>query len=124
MMYGYAGHILRIDLTHDTITKEPMREEVVRDYLGARGLGAYLLWTEVPKGADPLGSDNKLFISPGPLSGVLFPGAGKMDFTTKSPLTGLRRGQHGRHVDRRDQVCRLRFHHPRRDQSQTGVPVY
>jgi len=87
-MYGYAGRILRVNLTHGTITKELTPEEVVRDYLGARGLGAYLLWTEVPQGADPLGPDNSLFISTGPLSGTLFPGAGKMDFTTKSPLTG------------------------------------
>lgn len=88
MMYGYAGSMLRVNLSDGTITREPTPEKVVRDYLGARGLGAYLLWTEVPQGADPLGPDNKLFASPGPLSGVLFPGAGKMDFTTKSPLTG------------------------------------
>ena len=88
IMYGYAGRILRVNLTHGTVTQEPTPVEVVRDYLGARGLGAYLLWTEVPQGADPLGPDNKLFISTGPLSGTLFPGAGKMDFTTKSPLTG------------------------------------
>ena len=87
-MNGYGGHILRVNLSNGTITKEPTPEKVVRDFLGARGLGAYLLWTEVPQGADPLGPENKLFISPGPLSGTLFPGAGKMDFTTKSPLTG------------------------------------
>jgi len=88
MLYGYAGQILRVDLTRGVITKEPTPERVMRNFLGARGLGAYLLWTEVPHGADPLGPQNKLFISPGPLSGTLFPGAGKMDFTTKSPLTG------------------------------------
>ena len=87
-MNGYGGHILRVNLSNGTITKEPTPEKVMRDYLGGRGLGAYLLWTEVPKGADPLGPDNKLFISPGPLSGTLFPGAGKIDFATKSPLTG------------------------------------
>ena len=87
-MNGYGGHILRVNLSDGTITKEPTPEKVIRDYLGGRGLGAYLLWTEVPKGADPLGPDNKLIISSGPLSGTLFPGAGKMDFATKSPLTG------------------------------------
>jgi aldehyde:ferredoxin oxidoreductase len=88
MLYGYAGQILRVNLTDGVVTKEPTPEAVIRGYLGARGLGAYLLWTEAPRGADPLGPDNKLFISTGPLSGTLFPGAGKMDFTTKSPLTG------------------------------------
>ncbi|HIQ06485.1 MAG TPA: aldehyde ferredoxin oxidoreductase, partial [Anaerolineae bacterium] len=78
----------RVNLTDGTTTKEPTPADVVRDYLGGRGLGVYLLYTEVPRGADPLGPENKLFISTGPLSGTLFPGAGKMDFTTKSPLTG------------------------------------
>ena len=87
-MNGYAGRILRVNLSDGTITTEPTPEDVMRDFLGGRGLGAYLLWTEVPAGADPLGPENKLFISPGPLSGTLFPGAGKMDFTTRSPLTG------------------------------------
>ena len=87
-MYGYAGRVLRVDLTRGTISKEPTPEAVVRDYLGARGLGAYLIWTEVPRDSDPLGPDNKLFISTGPLSGSLFPGAGKMDWATKAPLTG------------------------------------
>jgi len=85
---GYAGRILRVNLSDGTITTERTPRDVMRDFLGGRGLGAYLLWTEVPAGADPLGPENKLFISPGPLSGTLFPGAGKMDFTTRSPLTG------------------------------------
>jgi aldehyde:ferredoxin oxidoreductase len=88
MMDGYAGRILRVNLTEGTITTEPTPEKVLQEFLGGRGLGAYLLWTEVPAGIDPLGPENKLFISPGPLSGTLFPGAGKMDFTTRSPLTG------------------------------------
>ncbi len=87
-MDGYGGRILRVDLSKGEISTEPTAEEVVRDWLGGRGLGAYLLWTEVPAGVEPLGPENKLFISPGPLSGTLFPGAGKMDFTTRSPLTG------------------------------------
>ncbi len=40
-----------------------------------------------PEFADPLGPENKLILSTGPLSGLMIPGAGKMDFTTKSPLT-------------------------------------
>ena len=85
-MYGYAGRVLRVDLTRGIITREPTPEAVVRDYLGARGLGAFLLWTEVPKGTDPLGPENKLFLSTGPLSGTLFPGAGKMDFANIPPM--------------------------------------
>jgi aldehyde:ferredoxin oxidoreductase len=87
-MNGYGGNTLRVNLTTGQITKAPTPRELVRDYIGGRGFNAYLLYHEVPKGADPLGPDNKLFISNGPLTGLLVPGGGKCDFTTKSPLTG------------------------------------
>jgi len=79
-MNGYGGNILRVNLTTGKIIKEPTPPEVVRDYIGGRGLGAYFLFKEVPKGADPLGPENKLIISSGPLSGLMIPGAGKCDF--------------------------------------------
>jgi aldehyde:ferredoxin oxidoreductase len=87
-MNGYGGSILRVDLTHGKIRKEQTPPEIARDYIGGRGFGAYFLFTEVPQHADPLGPENKLIISSGPLSGLMIPGAGKCDFTTKSPLTG------------------------------------
>jgi aldehyde:ferredoxin oxidoreductase len=87
-MNGYAGSILRVNLTTGKISREPMPPEVIRDYIGGRGFGAYFLYKEVPPGADPLGPDNKLFLSTGPISGLMIPGAGKCDWTTKSPLTG------------------------------------
>jgi len=87
-MNGYGGSILRINLTTAKISKESTPTNVMRDFIGGRGFGAYYLFKEVPKGADPLGTENKLIISSGPMSGLMIPGAGKCDFTTKSPLTG------------------------------------
>jgi aldehyde:ferredoxin oxidoreductase len=87
-MNGYGGSILRVNLSTGKIAKEPTPPELARDFIGGRGFGAYLLFKEVPQGADPLGPENKLIISSGPLSGLLIPGAGKCDFACKSPLTG------------------------------------
>ena len=87
-MNGYGGTILRVNLTTGAITRQPTPPELARDYIGGRGFGAYLLYTEVPAHADPLGPETKLIISSGPFSGLMIPGAGKCDFTTKSPLTG------------------------------------
>ena len=87
-MNGYGGNILRVNLTNGKITKAPTLPEVARDFIGGRGFGAYFLFKEVPKNADPLGAENKLIVSSGPFSGLLIPGAGKCDWTTKSPLTG------------------------------------
>ncbi|MFC2063838.1 aldehyde ferredoxin oxidoreductase family protein [Chloroflexota bacterium] len=87
MMNGYGGKIIRVDLTNGKIRTDNTPEEVARDYIGGRGFGAYYLYKEVPKNADPLGPENKLIISSGPMSGLMIPGSGKCDFTTKSPLT-------------------------------------
>jgi aldehyde:ferredoxin oxidoreductase len=87
-MDGYGGRILRVNLTDGSIKKEPTPADVARDFIGGRGFGIYFLHKEVPKGANPLGMENKLIISSGPISGMLIPGGGKCDWTTKAPLTG------------------------------------
>ena len=87
-MNGYGGTILRVNLTDGKITREPTPPQLAHDFIGGRGFGIYFLFKEVPKGVDPLGPHNKLIISTGPLSGMLAPGGGKCDWTTKSPLTG------------------------------------
>lgn len=88
MLNGYGGTILRVDLSTGKITKEPTSPQMARDFVGGRGFGAYFLYKEVPQNADPLGPENKLIVSTGPFSGMLIPGGGKCDWTTKSPLTG------------------------------------
>jgi aldehyde:ferredoxin oxidoreductase len=87
-MNGYGGSILRVNLTTGKISREPTSPELARDFIGGRGFGIYFLTKEVPVHADPLGPDNKLIVSTGPLSGMLAPGGGKCDWTCKSPLTG------------------------------------
>ncbi len=87
-MNGYAGTILRVNLSTGEVRKEPYPAQVAENLLGGRGLGIHILYTEVPQGVDPLSPENKLIASTGPLSGLLVPGAGKMDWTTKAPLTG------------------------------------
>jgi aldehyde:ferredoxin oxidoreductase len=87
-MNGYGGTILRVNLNQGKISKEPTPAQLARDFIGGRGFGIYFLFKEVPKGIDPLGPQNKLIISTGPLSGMMVPGGGKCDWTTKSPLTG------------------------------------
>lgn len=88
MLLGYGGSILRVNLTTGKINKSPTPAELARDFIGGRGFGIYFLTKEVPQHVDPLGPENKLIISTGPFSGMLVPGGGKCDWTTKSPLTG------------------------------------
>ncbi len=87
-MKGYAGKILRVDLTSGRFRTEPVDETMARDYLGGRGFAARLIYDEV-KGADPLGPDNKLVLASGPLAGVFMPAGAKATFAAKSPATGI-----------------------------------
>lgn len=89
VLYGYAGKMLRINLTSGAVTTEPLDPEMARDYIGGRGFVAKLVYDEIPRGADPLGEENKMIIAPGPLSGVFMPAAGKVQFGCKSPATGI-----------------------------------
>ncbi len=57
--------------------------------LGGRALGALRLYNELKPGIDPLGSDNKLMFSVGPLAGTSAPGTSRYCVQTRSPLTGL-----------------------------------
>jgi len=86
-MKGYAGKLLRVNLSDRKISKEEISESLKKDFLGGRGFAIKLLWDEV-KHVDPLSEKNKIIFSTGPLSGQLLPSAEKMVIASKSPLTG------------------------------------
>ena len=87
-MYGWIGNVLRVNLTDGTFRREPLREDLARDYLGARGLGTRYFVDEVDPTVDPLSPENKLFFVAGPLTGTLGTSAGRFNVVAKSPLTG------------------------------------
>jgi aldehyde:ferredoxin oxidoreductase len=84
-----GGTLLRIDLTRRTSQRESVPREYAEMFLGGRALAAMLLYREVPAGIDPLGAENKLVLSTGPLTGTGAYGSHHYCITTKSPLTGL-----------------------------------
>jgi len=86
-MKGYAGNILRVNLSDRKIWKEGISEEMKRRFVGGRGFAAKIIWDEA-KGVDPLSEGNKIVFSTGPLSGLPLPSSGKMVIASKSPLTG------------------------------------
>lgn len=85
---GTWGKILHVDLTSGRIWNETLGDNIYLQLVGGRGLVAYLLMRDVPKGADPLGPDNLLIFAPGILQGTNLPGAGRHGVGGKSPLTG------------------------------------
>ena len=87
-MKGLNGKILRVNLTKGLTSTESPSEEFYKTYLGGRGFIVHTLLTEVPKGADPLGPENKIIFALGPVTGHPFAGSGRNSIGAKSPLTG------------------------------------
>ncbi len=87
-MDGYAGTILTVNLSNGKVTKEPLRDDLVRDYIGGEGFGTRLLWERVKPGIDPLSPENVLILSTTAFSGSVFPPGSRTILNYKSPLTG------------------------------------
>ena len=89
MYKGYAGRILRVDLTSRSVKVEPLPEGLALNYLGGTGFAARILWDEVNANTDPLSPENVLIIATGPVNGTAFPPSGRYMMASKSPLTGI-----------------------------------
>jgi aldehyde:ferredoxin oxidoreductase len=87
-MGGYNGKILRVNLSSNSISSEPLTYQFARKWLGGAGFVAYFLWKELKQGTDALGPDNRLIFALGPVSGLSLPGASRYCVGAKSPLTG------------------------------------
>ena len=87
-MNGWNGKILDIDLSTQTYTSYPLDMEMARQFIGGRGLGVRLLWELVGPQVDPLGPDNVLIFTNGPLTGTGYQTSNRFSVSTKSPLTG------------------------------------
>jgi len=66
---GYAGEILRVDLSSGEVTRSPTADYSPL-FLGGRGIAARIYWDEVPPGADAFDPENRLLFMTGPVCGV------------------------------------------------------
>lgn len=94
-MFGWAGRILRVDLSRKKQVATELSKELALNYIGGRGVGSRILYNEVKRGVSPLGPDNKLIFAAGPLVGTLAPCSGRYSVTALSPLTVVGDGQPG-----------------------------
>jgi aldehyde:ferredoxin oxidoreductase len=85
---GFAGKILRVDLSKETLWDWTPDEETLRSYLGGTGIGAKILYDEVPPNAEWSDPANRMTIASGPLGGTSVGGSGTVSIVTKGALTG------------------------------------
>lgn len=88
MSGGYTGKILNINLKSKKIEIESTNLDDAINFIGAKGLGAKILYDKLPKKTNPLSSKNILMFTTGPLTGTLAQTSGRGTVVTKSPQTG------------------------------------
>jgi len=85
---GYAGKFLRVDLSDGSLVDEVFDEATLRRYLGGTGMGAKVLYEEVPRDIEFSNPRNVAVIASGPLGGTAVGGSGTISVVTKGALTG------------------------------------
>jgi aldehyde:ferredoxin oxidoreductase len=85
--FGYAGDILKIELTDGNITKLPTADYADR-FLGGRGVAAKIYWDMVPPQTKALEPENCLVCVTGPVTGFTSVAGGcRWQICGKSPAT-------------------------------------
>lgn len=80
--------LLRVNLSTGKISEEEIPEEILRKFVGGRGLGVKILTDEVDPKIDPFSEKNKMIFAVGPLTRTTAPTSGRYEVIFKSPLTG------------------------------------
>lgn len=83
------GRFLYVDLNRELVREKRFKEDIVKSFIGGKGIGAYILYKELKSKTDPLSPSNILMFLTGPITGTEYPTSGRMVVVTKSPLTNL-----------------------------------
>jgi len=86
-MYGYAGKILRVNLSNGDVWTEPT-SKYARELLGSSGIAVKILYDELKAWVTPYDPANLLIFGAGSLVGTTAPGANKMNISTLGPEMG------------------------------------
>lgn len=86
-LMGYAGKLLRVDLTNEVLHTEELDAATLRQWVGGSGLGAKLLYDEVPPEVGWSDPANRLIFASGPLAGTVVTGSGTFSAVTKGAMT-------------------------------------
>ena len=88
MLYGYIGKMLFVNLSTGEIEERELTEELAKNYLGGYGIGAKVLYDEMPANCDPFGEESMFGIVTGPLNGTNALFGGRYTVVSKSPASG------------------------------------
>jgi aldehyde:ferredoxin oxidoreductase len=78
-----------VNLTDRSIEITETPDELIRNFVGGRGLNMHYLYKYLKPKSDPLSPDNVLILGTGLLTGTLSPNSGRHNVTCKSPESGI-----------------------------------
>lgn len=87
--FGYAGKILRVDLSSGSITEVSTADYAAR-FLGGTGIAAKIYWDEVPPEVGAFDAENRLIFATGPLAGIPVIGGSRWQVSGKSAVGSSR----------------------------------
>lgn len=83
---GYAGKVLRVDLSTGSVSCVPTMK-YAREWLGGSGIDQWILYNELKPWVTPYAPANRLTFGAGPLVGTMAPGASRVSAGSKNGLT-------------------------------------
>ena len=86
-MKGVFNKIVSVDLSNKLHQEIEVKDEVYKNFLGGRGLGAKLFTDRVSPQIDALSPENKMVFTIGPVTGTSVSTSGRISIGGKSPLT-------------------------------------
>ncbi len=84
--HGYAGRVLRIDLSTGKFSRQPT-ELYAERFIGGRGLATKVHWDEVPPEVGALDPENRLVFATGPFAGTKGVSGSRWQVCTRTALT-------------------------------------
>jgi aldehyde:ferredoxin oxidoreductase len=88
-MYGHQGKLLKVNLSDGHIEEESYTADYAEMFLGGNGFAAKMIYDRVPADADPLGPENAVVFTVGPLTDTPVWGSSRGHMASISPLTGF-----------------------------------
>jgi aldehyde:ferredoxin oxidoreductase len=85
---GYMGKILRVDLTDKKMKEEKLDENLAKKYIGQLGIGARIMYDEVPPEIDAYHPENRLIFITGPFTGTSVQSPSNFEVISMNPITG------------------------------------
>lgn len=87
-MGGYAGNILKVDLSTGTTRTEPFDFELAKKFIGPEGINFRLAYDLIPPKIDPYSEISPIILSSGPMVGTPVPGSSRAAALFKHPNFG------------------------------------